>query len=339
MKISELKQTLKAIAQNNKKIPVLIEGEMGIGKSQVVQQVAEEIGYQYVDLRLAHQEPGDLIGLPRIVDGKTYWTKPEWIPEKNQKLMLALEELNRAPIDVQQAIFQVLTEYKIHTHELPDVTMIVICINPSDGIYHVSQLDPAMITRCVKLKLEADADEWIEYAYKVKIDDRIIRFISVHRDLLSKPGEDASPNPRTWKLLSDIIGIVPENVLFEIASGLVGKEAAVAFQKFCDKEYKKPISGKEILNDYAKVKSKILAQRNDEMSVTVKDLIAICKAESKLTKIQLDNLVKFLKDTSAEWKIEIIQNLPEKVISDLSKTEIVDEITSIIEQIHKAKTK
>jgi len=336
MKIHELKELIKSHTRLDKPAPIIIEGEMGIGKSQVVQQVAEELRYTYVDLRLAQQEPGDLIGMPRVVDGVTIWSRPSWMPEENAKLVLALEELNRAPIDVQQAIFQALTENKIHTHKLPAKTIIVLCINPSDSMYHVSDLDPAMISRCIKVKLDYDVDEWLKFAYEKKLDDRIIQFISVHRDLLCQPKEnEPSPLPRTWHLLSNELKVVPDELLFEVSAGLVGKEAAVTFQKFCDKEYKKPVTGKEILEHYDKVKEKLSKQRNDENWVTARDLVNYI-SKSKLRKSEIENLNDYLLNTKAEWKVEIISNLPETILIELSKTKLVEEMASIINQVQKA---
>ena len=339
MKISTFKEVVKKIATANKRVAIKVEGEMGIGKSQAVQQVANELGYKYVDLRLAEQEPGDLIGMPYREGNVTYWSKPCWIPDKETKLMLVLEELNRAPIDVQQAIFQLLTEFKIHTHEFPHYTTLVVCVNPSDSIYHVAELDPAMKTRCINLTLEPDVDEWLRYAYENKVDDRIIQFIGTHREMLCNPSDkEPCPLPRTWKLLSDVIQIIPKDALFEVCAGLVGKEAAIVFQKFCDKEYKKPVLGKEILNNYEKVKEKLMRQRNDENFVTVKDLVAVI-GDSKLSKEQLANLVNFLLDTAPEWKVRVLNELPEKLLVELSKTKLVDDISSIIMQQNKMKGK
>jgi len=55
-----------------------------------------------------------------------------------------------------------------------------------------------------------------------------------------------------------------------------------------------------------------------------------------LKKTELENLQKYLMDTKAEWKVEIISNLPEKLLTELSKTDLVDEIANIINQVHKA---
>jgi hypothetical protein len=344
-KVTEVKQMIRAFAMNAEtngvRIPILLEGHAGIGKSQLTQQVAEELGFTYVDLRLAEQEPGDLIGIPRSKDGVTVWDRPSWIPaDPNTKLLLALEEVNRAPEDVRQAIFQALTEYRIHTHDLPKVTQIVSLINPSNSVYHVSDLDLAYISRHFRMLLDPDVNEWLTYMHEKSGDDRVIQFIGVHNDLLLRPveGSDPWPSPRSWKYLSDALKVVTgDSMLSELAGGFVGKESAVAFRRFCDKEYKKPVTGKEILADYEKVKDKLKEQRNDEMNVTVSDLCnLLASGKAKLNKKQFDNLKMFLLTVKAEWKVNIIQKLPPTMLTELSTIpELIDAVANILQQTNK----
>jgi hypothetical protein len=345
---SELKQILDVFHEladkPGKRQPVLVVGEMGIGKSQIVMQWGKDKGYDFIfDFRGATQSPEDMTGMPRAVDMKTSWLAPDWIPsDKSKKMLLIFEELNRAPVDVQQAIFQALTENKIHTHVFPDHTMIVSCINPENSIYHVSALDPAMHTRFFRFELEPDVDEWLQYMHENTAEDRVIQFIGVHRDLLCQPAESgACPTPRSWKKLSDAlqIGAVNDDMLFNLAVGFIGKEGGVAFRTFCDKAYKKPVTGKELLSEYDKVKKRLEEQRNDEMSVTVSDLCALLgSGKARLQKKQFDNLKDFLLTCKAEWKVNIIQKLPSSMLTELSTVpELIDAVADILQQTNKSK--
>ena len=62
---------------------VLMEGMHGIGKSAIVKQFAEENDYHIEELFLSHQEVGDIIGIPHMIekDGEylTTWSKPIWM--------------------------------------------------------------------------------------------------------------------------------------------------------------------------------------------------------------------------------------------------------------------
>ena len=114
-----------------------VVGEMGTAKSAFVRSWAEGKFDVVFDFRGATQTPEDMTGNPRIIErevkdasGKviymdlaTDWARPGWIPvDKSKKMLIIFEEINRAAKDVQQAIFQALTENKIHTHEFPAFT-------------------------------------------------------------------------------------------------------------------------------------------------------------------------------------------------------------------------
>ena len=62
---------------------VIIQGPHGIGKSSIVKQFAKENNHQLIELFLSHQEVGDVIGIPKIVnqgnESLTTWTKPIWL--------------------------------------------------------------------------------------------------------------------------------------------------------------------------------------------------------------------------------------------------------------------
>ena len=172
MDIKEIQTLIKNIVDKQLRVPVLVVGPTGIGKSGQLKELAKQFkqvdeSFGFVDLRLATQEVTDLIGIPGtaertyeyngkpIVDKVTVWKQPSWFPKKGTKGILALEEVNRAPEDVRQAIFQLLTEWKLHTHVLPEGWVIVALINPNNGNYHVNQLDPAFKRRFVQIEMGA----------------------------------------------------------------------------------------------------------------------------------------------------------------------------------------
>jgi hypothetical protein len=343
MKVGDAKQLIKNIAEKHVKVPVMLVGSMGIGKSWIVKQVAAELNYHLIDLRLAQQEPGDLIGLPRkdAETHKTVWLKPEWWPDVNGAGILFLDELNRAPVDVRQAVFQLINEWKMHTHVLPDNWTIVAAGNPDVGSYQVEQLDPAMIRRFVMLRVNADTDEWIKWAYSAGVDDLIIRFIGTNRNLLAKEEEvelNTIYTPDSYRMLDILMkaNVIPKDATFEVIAGLIGTSAATAFIKFMDKEYKKPVGGKEILEHYDKVREKVLSQRNDEMYVTQQELIAILNSDKKLSKEEFQNFSKFLIETNPETKAAVLSKTPTYLFSKLSTLpELVDDMIKICKEVGK----
>ena len=64
MKPSELFEALHALIAE--RVPLHIWGACGVGKSQIVAQVASDLGWEFLDIRVVQLDPVDLRGLPRI---------------------------------------------------------------------------------------------------------------------------------------------------------------------------------------------------------------------------------------------------------------------------------
>jgi alkaline phosphatase D len=337
MRVSEAKELIKSVASKNVHVPILLVGSMGIGKSWIVKQVAQELGVNLIDLRLAQQEPGDLIGIPRERDGKTVWAKPDWWPEEGTKGILFLDELNRGPVDVRQAVFQLVNEWRMHTHKLPDGWYIVAAINPDNVGYQVETLDPAMLRRFCVLKVSHDVETWLTWAHGPgKINDGLTGFVGAHKQLLgvSESFEiELKPTPDQYRMLNDLMSahaIPNREVETEVFTGLVGREAAIALRRFLDSR-NKPITGKEILEGYEKVKVRVKKQANDEMYATVIDVISELQNQNKPQKKQVENLVQFIKDVTAEIKASLIQKLPKPWLAELIPyKEVTADITRIL---------
>jgi len=109
--------------------PALLEGPTGIGKSEVVAQLAHELGVDHVVLDLSLLEPPDLVGLPVVEGGRTAYAAPEILPTGGQGILM-LEELNRAERYIQQPALQLLTARRLHQYVLPEGWSTMAAINP-----------------------------------------------------------------------------------------------------------------------------------------------------------------------------------------------------------------
>lgn len=228
---------------------VLLEGPHGIGKSDIVQQFADDNSMYMFPLFLSTQETGDLIGIPDtkiLEDGSTVtsWDKPNWLHEMEVKAkegihcVLFLDELNRAPLDVRQSALQLVLEGKIHEHELPTVngikTLVVSAINPSDE-YQVQELDPALLDRFLCLEIDVSVPEWLEWARTKNVLGVIRDFISEFPNRLHyTPNEGKGPTPRAWAKVSKNLDAhkkinSDKATLFDILKGRLGSEVGSQF--------------------------------------------------------------------------------------------------------------
>ncbi len=338
MRVNEIKAFIKSCAEKNVYIPTLLVGSMGVGKSQIVKQVSEELGIGLVDLRLAQQESGDLIGLPYQQGGMTHYARPEWFPAEGTKGIIFLDELNRAPTDVRQAVFQLVLDRRLHTHKLPDGWYVHAAINPDNGNYQVETLDPAMMRRFCTLEVTPDVDTWLVWAKNSgKIDSTISEFINTNRALLFQPEEikfDIKPTPDSYRILDTLMKnkvIAKENQM-EIFRGLIGKEASVALIKWLDTNYEKPVSGTQIFTEYEKVASKVKKQKTAETYATITDLVALCVEKKSISDTELKNLVQFTMDIPKESQTALISKLPTHTRQVLFKDQRVAKLLmSIVE--------
>jgi MoxR-like ATPase len=180
---------------------VLLEGPTGIGKSELVQQVADELGIGCTVLDLSLLEPPDLVGLPVVEDGRTRYAVPSALPVSGAGLLL-LEELNRADRTIQQPALQLLTARRLHEYELPPGWVPFAAINPEDGEYQVTPLDPALRCRFQQLKVRADIGSWRAWAERKRLCPAVMRLAARHSDLL-----DTVP-PRTWFYVAQLVSVM-----------------------------------------------------------------------------------------------------------------------------------
>lgn len=328
MHINDVKRFISGIISKQVPVTVAIMGPSGIGKSALEKQLSKEHGIGFIDLRLASQEPGDLIGTPYREGDRTKWAKPIWFPEPGTKGILCLEEINRAPTDVRQCVFQLIWDRVLHTHVLPEGWTIVLAMNPENGEYQVEPLDKAMVRRCVAIAVEPNVDVWLDWAMKDGgVPRDITGFIGTHRDMLFHPETFEFPVKRTPAGWGDTLSLlwkakaIPQDLEFEIISGVIGQEAAASFRKYLDANYERPVAGELVLKDYETVKAKVLKQRTkaDEMSVTLKELIRAVEEAKKLNKKQLENLTNFMLDLTADFQALLAQKLPAEIISILGE--------------------
>jgi len=351
MKVPEAKIFIRALVEHNVPLTPCLVGAMGIGKSQIVAQVAKELGIGLIDLRLAQMETGDLVGIPYLNGKKTFWGQPGWWPEEGTKGILLMDEINRAPNDVRQAVFQlILADHhgnrKLHTHVLPRGWAVVAAMNPDNGEYQVETLDKAMVRRFIMLTVQPDVESWLLWAKEnvgekgaPKVDPAITAFIAANKNLLNLTENfdvEVKPSSDAWTMLSALraANVIPYEAEFEIMAGLVGKESATAFRKWLDANYKRPVNGEEILNKYDDVVDKLMEQGNAEWYATKLDLLTHLATNKDLNKKQTENLKRFIKDSPADIQAAFVQGLPPELMHKLTKDD--DMLIKIAKNLHRA---
>lgn len=136
-------------------VPCLI-GPSGCGKSTTVEMLAKELKMPAVRLLLSTMLDIEILGLPRVIDGVTQWTKPEWLLDK--PFILFLDELDKVRPDEVGAILTLLAEKRVRNYFLPEGSIIIAAMQPVDPVqWEGSATFEALQNRLVFIRMTASA--------------------------------------------------------------------------------------------------------------------------------------------------------------------------------------
>lgn len=172
-------------------IPVCIWGLHGIGKTELVRDLARARDCAFVYLAPAQfEEMGDLLGMPKISNDATLgevtrFVAPEWVPRQPGPGILLLDDVNRADDRILRGIMQLFQNYELVSWSLPPEWLIVCTANPDGGDYSVTTLDEAMLTRMLHITMEFNAQAWARWAERNDIDPRGINFVLAYPELVN----------------------------------------------------------------------------------------------------------------------------------------------------------
>jgi hypothetical protein len=237
-------QTRKAMLTAFKaKRPVFLWGPPGIGKSEVVAEIAEELGGAIIDLRMAQMEPTDIRGIPFFNKeiNKMDWAEPVDLPSEEFAkqypiVVLFLDEMNSAPPAVQAAGYQLILNRRVGKYFLPDNVVIVAAGNRDSDKGVTYRMPMPLANRFVHLEMRPDFTSWQNWAVNKGIHKDVVGYLSFAKndiyDFDAKSSSRAFATPRSWCFVSDLLNDednVDSDTLFNLVSGAVGDGLAVKF--------------------------------------------------------------------------------------------------------------
>ena len=260
-------QARKAILKAFKsKRPVFLWGPPGIGKSEVVADITEELNGLVIDLRMAQMEPTDIRGIPYFNRdiGKMDWAPPVDLPDEELAsqhpiVVIFLDEMNSAPPAVQAAGYQLILNRRVGKYKLPDNVVIVAAGNRDSDKGVTYRMPMPLANRFVHLEMRPDFASWQIWAVNKGIHKDVVGYLSFAKqdlyDFDSKSASRAFATPRSWVFVSDLLNDEDSDTdtQFNLVAGAVGEGLAVKFMAH------RKISGK-------------LPEPTDILSGKVKDL-------------------------------------------------------------------
>ena len=265
LNVTEIKPAIVNCLKN--KLVPLISGQPGVGKSDVIREVAEEFNLKVIDLRLAQCEPSDLMGIPfkhkdkaEFVPFDTFPLEEDTVPEGYKGWLLFLDEIKNADVQVQNAAYKLILDRMVGNHKLHDKCLIVAAGNREEDNTFVTPMPSALKSRMVHLNVKLDFDTWMNWAQSNNIDSRITSFLNYKPSFLATNHTDNSEDtyacPRTWEFANRFIknqADISDMTTKALLHGTVGAGAATEFNSFV-KYFSQIPSYEEIVKNPKKAK-------------------------------------------------------------------------------------
>jgi len=299
------------------KKPVLLRGRHGVGKSCVVYQTAESLGLPIVERRASQMTEGDLVGLPSTDGNCTTFNPPDWFKEAcDNPVLLFLDEIDRATMEVRQGIFELTDSRKLNGHTLHPETLVFAAVNGGEhgAQYQVGEMDPAELDRWTVFDVEPTVEDWLSWA-NGKVDGVVWDFINQSRSHLEHVGEfepnKVYPSRRSWDRLNECLvegtllgDSAKQNTetIYHLAVAFVGFEAAVAFTDFV-KTYEKLVTVADILEAGAIEKTEAFSI--NEHSALVEKMEAEKIFSIELPEEQIANLAAYFVTLPSEVAMKL----------------------------------
>ncbi|MFK7972663.1 MAG: AAA family ATPase [Bacteroidia bacterium] len=330
-KASEVKGFIKHILESNqlveqegkRKTPVCIWGRHGIGKTEIVEGLAKELGWNFAYIAPAQfEEMGDLVGMPTIEDGRTVFRAPQWVPSEDGPGILLIDDVNRADDRILRGIMQLLQNYELISWKLPRNWHIILTANPDGGDYSVTPMDEAMLTRMMHITLEFEVKEWAKWAEAQGVDPRGINFVLTYPELVS--GNRTTPRTlvqffESTRNLEDLV--MHLDLIQILGASTLDKETVSAFISYVNQNLAELVSPETILDSEDFEQEVVIPLKEVVLQETIRvDILAAlltriahysARPDTELTSARIENLKRFIKldFLPNDLRLSLIQDL------------------------------
>ncbi|WP_411677249.1 AAA family ATPase [Caproicibacter sp.] len=254
--------------------PMLLMGPPGVGKTQIIEQVARECGVALVAYTITHHTRQSAVGLPFIqkksYGGREYsvteYTMSEIIASVYDKMeqtgiaegILFIDEINCVSETLAPTMLQFLQGKTFGNQKVPQGWVIVAAGNPPEYNRSAREFDIVTLDRVRKIDVEPDFFAWKEYAYRQSIHGAILSYLEIRKEnfyrIETTPDGVAFATARGWEDLSEMMKMC-ESLGLEVGQDLVlqyiqNPAAAKDFANYYElyKKYREDYRVDEILN-------------------------------------------------------------------------------------------
>jgi hypothetical protein len=225
-----------------KRRPIFLWGPPGIGKSDIVKQLGEDLGAHVIDVRLSLWEPTDIKGIPYFDsnDGTMRWAPPSELPDatlasKHKQIILFMDEMNSAAPAVQAAAYQLILNRRVGTYQLPDNVVMIAAGNREADKGVTYRMPAPLANRFVHLEMRVDWEDYSFWATENRVHKDVVGYLTFSKkdlyDFDPKSTSRAFATPRSWTFVSELLedDDTDEGTLTDLVCGAVGEGLAIKF--------------------------------------------------------------------------------------------------------------
>lgn len=229
MRPSLLKPALRFLRSRQR--AAFLWGPPGVGKSELVAQLADEDKLALIDFRMALRDPTDIKGFP-IPDMKArtmVFLRDAELPTAGEGILF-MDELNSALPATQAAGMQLTLTGRIGDYALPPGWSIIAAGNRETDRSVVNRMPAALANRFVHLDYEVSHEDWCTWALSLGgVSPTTVGFIRARPNLLHAPdyAVRAFATPRTIVMADEIVQAkLPGEIEYELLKGTIGEGPA-----------------------------------------------------------------------------------------------------------------
>jgi len=238
------------------KRPAFIWGPPGIGKSELVESISDDMGGYMIDLRLGQMEPTDIRGIPFFNRDENLmdWAPPIDLPQDEMEVQMAnkikgeltkmkdvpvvvlfLDELNSAPPSVLAAAYQLILNRRVGKYKLPDNVVMLAAGNRESDKGVTFRMPSPLSNRFIHFEMKVDFECWLEWAVNHNIHKDVVGYLTFAKqdlyDFDPKSSSRAFGTPRSWVFASELIDddTLDIKTVADLVCGTVGEGSGVKF--------------------------------------------------------------------------------------------------------------
>lgn len=337
--------------------PVLLMGPPGIGKTQIMEQIAKECQIGLVAYTITHHTRQSAVGLPfikeKVYDGKTFsvteYTMSEIIASVYEKMeqtgiregILFIDEINCVSETLAPTMLQFLQGKTFGNQRIPKGWIIVAAGNPPEYNKSVRDFDVVTLDRLKKIEVGANFEVWKEYAYRQGIHPAVISYLELRKQNFYRVETTVDgklfATARGWEDLSQLIQVyetlgksVDRDVVYQyIQHRMIAKDFANYLELYY--KYRTDYGVEDILAGnwtpvtIQKVRSAALDEHLSIVSLLngkLSELFRNCYT-TDIFVTKLYEYMKFYKENREQYTAEAILHRAEKDMEALKKAELL----------------